>query len=234
MKGLATAEKTTTFILLYTAFQTFLHRLSHQDDFVLGLVAAGQTIAGNEALIAHGVSLLPVRTQVAPNQQFTDHLKLMRNQVLDAFDHQQYTLGSLVRKLKLQRDPSRQPMISVLFNMDSAMGELVFGALEVKMQPIQRKYETFDSFINVKPLPNNDIDFEWIYNTDLFDAETIKRRLSEFVVLLESIVHQPTTPVGRLAILPKAELALLESWNGNFEYVIRKKFFILIVLVWYV
>lgn len=217
MKALATAEKTTTFILLYTAFQTFLHRLSHQEDFVLGLVAAGQTIAGNENLIAHGVSLLPVRTKTKSDETFQVHLKQMREQVLDAFDHQQYTLGSLVRQLKLQRDPSRQPMISVLFNMDSAMGSMTFGELEVEMQPIQRKYETFDSFINVKPLHNNDIIFEWIYNTDLFDAETIKRRLTEFVKLLNSIVEQPSEKIGRLDLLPPGEIALLKSWNDNYK-----------------
>ncbi|MEL6925417.1 MAG: condensation domain-containing protein, partial [Bacteroidota bacterium] len=167
LKKLAAKEGTTFFVLLYAAFQTFLHRLSGQDDFVLGVVAAGQSIAGNENLVAHGVSLLPVRGQLEGQQAFAKYLKTARNTVLDAFEHQQYTLGALVKKLNLPRDLSRQPIISILFNMDSDMADIWFGDLETSFTPIPRQYETFDIFINVKPVAGG-VDFEWIYNTDLF------------------------------------------------------------------
>ena len=47
LKKTAANNGTTFFFLMYSAFHTFLHRLSGQEDLVLGLVAAGQTIAGN-------------------------------------------------------------------------------------------------------------------------------------------------------------------------------------------
>ncbi|MEO1625385.1 MAG: amino acid adenylation domain-containing protein [Bacteroidota bacterium] len=212
LKEVAAKEGTTLFILLYTAFQTLLHRLSRQEEFVLGLVASGQAVAGFDQLVAHAVNLLPVRTSIHPDASFQEHLKAMRPQILDAFEHQRYSLGALVRQLKLPRDPGRQPMISVLFNMDSPTGDFQMGHLRTELSPIVRKYETFDSFINVKPLSEGAC-FEWIYNTDLFDSLSIQRRLAEFHCLLQSIIADPSQSVSRLNILPDTEQQLLQSWQ---------------------
>ncbi len=214
LKQFSIQEGTTLFVTMYTAFHTFIHRLSGQSDFVLGMVAAGQSNPGNEDLITHAVSLLPVRVPVADNVDFSTHLKTTRGKILDAFEYQNYTLGSLVKKLNLPRDLSRQPIISILFNMDSAMGDLKFGNLETDMNPIVRNYETFDIFINVKPTADG-VDFEWIYNKDLFDAETIKRRLSSFKLLLENIIAQPKLPIAKLNLLPAEEKNTILNWAKN-------------------
>ncbi len=214
LKQLSIKEGTTLFVTMYTAFHTFIHRLSGQFDFVLGMVAAGQSNPGNEDLITHAVSLLPVRIKVAEGVNFSNHLKTARGKILDAFEYQNYTLGSLVKRLNIPRDLSRQPIISILFNMDSAMGDLKFGNLETEMNPIVRNYETFDIFINVKPTSDG-VDFEWIYNTDLFDAETIKRRLESFRLLLENIVQQPQLPISQINLLPEKEKNTILNWVKN-------------------
>ncbi len=216
LKQTAAANGTTFFFLMYTAFHTYLHRLTGQEDLVLGLVAAGQTISENQNLVTHGVNLLPVRVSAEKNTPFSQHLKNVRGKILDAFEYQNYTLGSLVKKLELVRDASRQPLISVLFNMDAEGKALQFADLEVVVQPIPRHYETFDMFINVKPIGDN-CEFELIYNTDLFAQQTIKNRLAEFRTLLQSIVSSPSELIGKLGILPDTEKhILLNEWNDTF------------------
>ncbi len=213
LKVMSSRHGATLFISLYAAFQAFVYRLSRQEDFVLGVVAAAQGIAGNEDLVAHGVSLLPVRAGVDGSKPFADHMRVCRNSILDAFEHQQYTLGSLVRKMNLPRDPGRQPIISILFNMDSDFGRLEFGDLEADLQPIPRNFETFDIFFNVK-ITESGIDLEWTFNTDLFDKATIERRLAEFTVLLQSIVQNTTSSIDELDLLPVWEREqLLLTWN---------------------
>ncbi|MFK8007118.1 MAG: amino acid adenylation domain-containing protein, partial [Saprospiraceae bacterium] len=134
---------------------------------------------------------------------------------LDAFEHQNYTLGALVKNLKLPRDASRQPIISILFNMDAEGAPLQFENLEAEIKPIPRNYETFDMFINVKPTKNN-CHFELIYNTDLFFKETIQRRLKEFETLLKGIVENPNQAISHLPILPDFEKQqLLGEWNAT-------------------
>ncbi|MEZ4887302.1 MAG: amino acid adenylation domain-containing protein [Chitinophagales bacterium] len=214
LKKAGAKEGTTFYVLMYAAFQTFLHRLSGQDDFVLGVVAAGQAIAGNQDLVAHCVSVLPVRMQLQENNSFKAHLKQVRSTILDAFDHQNYTLGALVKKLKVARDVSRQPIVSVLFNMDSDAGKLNYANVTASTSPIPRNYETFDIFINIKVVADG-LDFEWIYNTDLWDASTIQSRLAEWKVLLEGIVANPEQSLATLPMLPQSEQTQLLKWNDN-------------------
>ncbi len=213
LRQVATQEKTTFFNLIYTAFQTFIHRLSNQEDFVLGITSAAQAMSDNPHMVTHGVNLLPIRLQTNPEASFADTLYQTKNKVLDAFEHQSLAFGSLVKKLKVPRDPSRTPIISILFNMDSPIEALQFGNLEVEMHPVQRHYETFDIFINVKPTKDSVL-IEWIYNTDLFDAITIERRLAEFETLLQSIAQNPKAAVHQLNLLPDTERQLLiNTWN---------------------
>ena len=215
LKQLAKSQGSTLYILFYTAYQTFLQRLSQQDDFVLGIVAASQTLSGNENLVAHGVNLLPVRMKTNKEHSFVEHLKAARGTILDAFENQNYSLGALVKKLKLPRDASRQPIISFLFNMDSEIGNLQYDNLKSSLKPVERNFETFDTFINVKPATDGII-FEWIYNTDLFDKETIQLRLQEFRILLESIVAKPETKINKIPVLtPEEQTLLLETWNSK-------------------
>ena len=209
----AAKQGVTFYTYMFAAFQTFIYRLARQETFTLGLVAAGQAIGGNKDLVAHSVSLLPLKMDINPELPFAEHLKKVRGAILDAFDHQNFTLGALVKQLKLPRDSSRQPIISVLFNLDNEFSQLNFGDLKVSTKAVPRNYETFDIFINLKPTSDG-IFFEWIYNTDLFDKATIQIRLKEFEILLNGIIENPTQPLTQLPLLPASEQQqILHDWN---------------------
>ena len=51
------------------------------------------------------------------------------------------------------------------------------------------------------------------YNTNLFDADTIRRRMAEFETLLAGIVANPDQSIAKLPLLPEAEQQLLTAWN---------------------
>ncbi len=98
--------------MLFAAMQVLIYRLTGQDDFVLGTVVAAQASDGNAAtMVGHGTNVLPVRASVNPEATFEEHLKTARRRLLDAFDHQSLSFGSLVRSLNLPRDPSRTPLV---------------------------------------------------------------------------------------------------------------------------
>ncbi len=213
IRKVAAKQGVTFYTFMFAAFQTFIYRLAGQKTFTLGLVAAGQAIAGNKDLVAHSVRLLPLKMDINQNISFSEHLKKVRAAILDAFDHQNYTLGALVKQLKLPRDSSRQPIISILFNLDNEFSQLNFGDLKVSTKAVPRNYETFDIFINLKPTSDG-IFFEWIYNTDLFDKKTIQNRLREFEILLNGIIENPTQPLTKLPLLPRTEQQqILVDWN---------------------
>src|SRR5215472_4117587 len=98
----------TTYAMLFAAMQVLIQRLSGQGDFVLGAVVASQAAGQNSAtMTGHGTNVLPVRARVDAEETFAKHLKISRRCLLDAFDHQSLSFGSLIRSLNLPRDPSR-------------------------------------------------------------------------------------------------------------------------------
>ncbi|RMG77192.1 MAG: aminotransferase class III-fold pyridoxal phosphate-dependent enzyme, partial [Bacteroidetes bacterium] len=126
---------TTPYFYLFAAFQTYLSRLTGQTDLTIGVVAAGQNAAGFANLVGHAANLLPVRMEVPPSGNFSDWLKTVRRELLDAFDHQNFTFGELVRKLRIPGNSSRNPLISLVFNMDSPLDNLDYGDLRTTTRP---------------------------------------------------------------------------------------------------
>jgi amino acid adenylation domain-containing protein len=101
-----------------------------------------------------------------------------------------------------------------LFNIDQGLesDKLPFDGLEVIFTSSPRSYENFEIFINATEL-RGQVTLECQYNTNLFDADTIQRRLAEFEVLLAGIVANPDRLIPQLPLLPESELQLLSQWN---------------------
>jgi amino acid adenylation domain-containing protein len=197
-------------------FEVWLHRLTGQNDLVVGIPAAGQAALGQYNLVGHCVNLLPLRSQINAEKSFSDYLQTRRSAVLDAYDHQQFTFGSLVKKLVLPRDSSRIPLVPIIFNIDQALDsdQLPFIGLEVEFFSNPRAFENFELFINATEL-HGQLILECQYNTNLFDADTIRRRMAEFETLLLGIVANPNQSIAKLPILPAVEQQLLATWNNT-------------------
>ena len=102
--GLRTFSKkhgATLFTTLLTGLGTLLSRLTGQNDFVLGVPAAGQATDDAPELVGHCVHLLPLRLTLDADTTFADQLKRVRTTTLDAFEHPKITFGSLLERLSV-------------------------------------------------------------------------------------------------------------------------------------
>jgi amino acid adenylation domain-containing protein len=201
---------------LLAAFEVFLQQITGQEEIILGLPAAGQSATANYGLVGHCVNLLALRSFPKGEKTFTDYLKERKTTVLDAYDHQQYTFGSLLKKLNIRRDASRLPLVPVIFNIDIGMDEGVhFHNLKHRYINNPREYETFEIFLNIT---NNKgaLTLEWSYNTQLFEAATINRMMDEFEHLLRQLVKSPDVVIGNIPLLNAGELLTrLKKWNDT-------------------
>ncbi|HEX3140497.1 MAG TPA: amino acid adenylation domain-containing protein, partial [Rhizobacter sp.] len=160
----------------------------------------------------HCVNLLPIRVAVDATQPFNEFVGLSGGALLDAFDHQTLTYGSLLTKLPVHRDPSRLPLVSVMFNVDQAVSSDAssFPDLSIELTANARRFENFELFVNAAPVDGG-FRLECQYNTDLFDAVTIERLLAAYETLLRSATRQPSRPIGQLEWLAPADLSALAA-----------------------
>jgi amino acid adenylation domain-containing protein len=205
----------TFFATLLTGFASLLRRLTGQSDIVIGIPTAGQSLLENGNLVGHCVNFLPIRVQLIDGQSVTELLQQVKRTVLDAYDHQSYTYGTLVRNLKLRRDPSRLPLVEVQFNLEKVGANLNFPGLQVEVDPNPKSAVNFDLFVNVVE-SDQGLLIDCDYNSDLFDRQTIARWLTHFETLLKSLSADTKQEIDRLPILSDAEIhKILHDWNAT-------------------
>lgn len=212
LRGVGAKAGASAFATLFSGFAATLHRLTGQDDLVIGVPAAGQSASGMTDLVGHCVNLLPVRVVIDGKQAFADFVRQSGTALLDAFDHQTLTYGSLLKKLPVRRDPSRLPLVSVMFNVDQAIKSTsnAYPGLEVSFSSNPRHFENFELFVNAAQ-HDGGLCLECQYNTDLFDAATIERWMRAYEALLRSVIADPAQPIARLDWITPTERTALEA-----------------------
>ena len=217
VRALGAARGASLFATLLAGFSALLHRLTGQDDVVIGIPAAGQSAEGLQHLVGHCVHLLPLRLQPRAGQAFGALVDAARGELLDAYDHQQVTFGQLLRALPMARDPARLPLVSVVFNIDQALAAErdAMPGLALELATNARVAETFELFVNAADLGAGGMRLETQYNADLFDAATVARWMQAFERLLRGAVHDAEAAIDALPLLPDADARAIAAWNAT-------------------
>lgn len=204
LKKTGAAQGASLVTTMLAGFASLLHRLTGSEDLVIGLSAAGQSQYAMPDVVGHCVNLLPLRLRPRAGVSFVEFLRAARGEVLDAQDHQGITFGALIPQLKLVRDDSRPPLVSIIFNIDVRDDDIRHAGLEVEYRTMVRQFENFELYFNVVD-NGRDLVLEVCYNRALFDAGTVHRRIAEFEALLDAACRDPQTPIGAINILGAAE-----------------------------
>lgn len=216
IKALSNRARCGLSITLRAIFEILLYKISGTDDIVLGLPAAGQAVTDHQHLISHCVNLLPLRSTLKGDLTFNEYLKQRKLATLDAYDHQQFTFGSLLKKLNIPRDASRVPLVPVVFSTDmETQGFIKMEELEYELISNKRDFENFELFVNATN-PGGVFKLEWSYNTQLFKAETIRTMMEDFESLLSVIVKDPEIRINEILLGVSEEIKeKLSGWNNT-------------------
>ena len=216
LKRLAGQQRTTMVVLLMAAIKTLLQRLTGQTDLVIGLPVAGQAVTGNHCLVGHCVNLLPIRVRLRQESGFLDNLAAVKKQVLDAYDHHQCTIGTILQHVAVSRHASRPPLVEVIFNVDRDLSGTEFSGLSFTCERNHKPALHYDFFFNFTE-GTNGLSVDCDYNTDLFDETTIHRWFDRYEVLLESIVSKPVEVLDAMPVLPEGERRELLALGSSSE-----------------
>ena len=209
---------------LIASFEVFLHRLTGQQTFTIGLPAAGQAATGNYNLVGHCVNLLPIKTFFEGKCSFQKYLKQRKKDILEALEQQQFSFGSLLKKLNIPRDASRIALVPAVFNVDMGMNDDVnFYGLTHELISNPREFETFELFLNISGSEKSSLTFEWSYNTRLFKPETIQRMMESFNGILKTVAADPLIEIENIQLTNTKKLSGILAESNNTDIVSQKE-----------
>ncbi len=225
LRQVGAARRCSLFMTLFAAFNVLLHRLSGQDDLVVGVPFESgiRERAGGDALFANTTNVMPLRSRVEGDPPFTEYLEATKGLILAASEHQEYFFGRLLNKLHLSRDPARSPLFSVLFNFET--GEFCKNADGLAVELVTEDFPyrgpvgttMNEIYLNVAE-KRGTLEFQCDFCTQLFKRETIERWFGHLRTLLQAITVDPTQPVSLLPILTDQERkTLVVDWNHTWR-----------------
>ena len=215
LKQFSRKQGCTLLMTLLSVYNVLVHRLTGQDDILVGLPASGRGLLDSEGMVGYCTHFLPIRSQLAGNPTFADYLKQMRGVLLSAYEHQDYPFALLLNQLNLPRNTSRSPLIDVSFNLEPAISLPKMRELEVNLLPQSISFKDRDLHLNVTEMGGEAL-IDCDYNTDLFKHETIERWLGHFQTLLQAVINDPQQNLRELPLLsPAQRQQLLVDWNNT-------------------
>ncbi len=216
IEDLSRSNGATLFMTLLAAFQILLSRYSRQSDVVVGSPIANRNRAETENLIGFFVNTLVLRTDLSGDPSFRELLGRVREVALGAYAHQDVPFELLVEELQPERSLAHTPLFQVVFTLQNApMPRVDLERLSVAGLAVEQGTAKFDLGLNISGTPG-ELQGALEYNTDLFEAATIRRMLSHFEILLTSLVSNPDQRLSELQLLTAAELEqVVFEWNDT-------------------
>ncbi|MCX2735465.1 MULTISPECIES: non-ribosomal peptide synthetase [unclassified Bacillus (in: firmicutes)] len=197
----------TLYMVLLAAYNTLLARLSGQEDIIVGSPIAGRPHKDLEPILGMFVNTLAIRTEPKGDKRFTDYLAEVRQAALEAYEHQDYPFEELVERLGVQRDMSRNPLFDVMFVLQNMEREsLVLNKLHLaQAADTSHKTAKFDATLYASEGSDGSISFDFEFNTDIYQKQTIEKWLSYFTRILTKVIENQAIPLGDIHVLDDAE-----------------------------
>ncbi|WP_244927184.1 MupA/Atu3671 family FMN-dependent luciferase-like monooxygenase [Streptomyces eurocidicus] len=198
LRDLGRGHRATLFMTLLAGYAAMLHRVTGQEDLVIGTPMTNRPERAEDVL-GFFVNTLALRVDLSGDPAFGTLLERVRTVALDAYDHAAVPFETVVRALAPRRATDRTPVFQVLaeFQREEPFRFELPGVTATPLDAGPDKALT-DLTVYFTDGPQG-VRCHLEYNTDLFDPETVDRFFATFRDILDAAADAPTTPLSRLA-----------------------------------
>ena len=205
LRELGQADGGTLFMTLLAGFDILLARYCGEHDIAVGSPIANRTRAELEGLIGCFVNTLVMRTDLSGDPTVRTLLARVRETALGAFAHQDLPFERLVDELQPERSIGQNPLFPVIFAYQNApSGTLDLGRVALSPFPFPLTTARFDLEMHVSEREDQ-LGLGVCYNTDLFEAPTMRRLLGHYASILAAMVASPDARISELPMLSESE-----------------------------
>jgi acyl carrier protein len=214
-------EGMTLTIPLLAIYYVLLAKYSGQEDLIIGIATAGRTHDDLQNIVGMFVNMLPVRNQPSEDKTFASFLNEVNENVLKAYENQDYPYEELIKKLKLQRSPGRDPLISACFTRRHYRNhDMEKEELQVSLHPYEGKTAIF--LLNLEfAEEDGTIKLRLRYFANLFKESTIRTIIRHYREALRQVLENMNIKLKDIKIasnLTSTKKNVLPDFNKDFDF----------------
>ncbi|HEY6802288.1 MAG TPA: amino acid adenylation domain-containing protein [Pyrinomonadaceae bacterium] len=215
VKAFSQREGATVFMTLLAVFKTLLHRLTGEDDIVVGSPIAGRNRTDTEDLIGMFVNTLVLRTDLSGHPTFRELVRRVRETALGAYGNQDVPFEQLLEALQPDRDLTRTPLFQVFFNMlNFEETAIEFPELTVTARPATEVTAKFDLTLYVEE-KNGRLEFAFVYDRSIFSHQRMAAMGEQLEQLLSTAMAQPDESIDRWSLITRTATSFLPDPAGR-------------------
>ncbi|NBD28396.1 condensation domain-containing protein, partial [Paenibacillus glycinis] len=189
LRRLVNETGTTLYMVLLTMYKVMLYQYTEQEDIIVGTPISGRGHESLERLIGMFVNTLALRSYPTGNKAFAEFLEEVKQQTLEAFEHEEYPFEGLVEQLNKVPDASRNPLFDTMFVLQNmGLPHLELPKLLITPYEFKNRVAKFDLLLEASE-GAKEIKCRLNYNTALFKDKTAERMADYFLSLIEFIMN---------------------------------------------
>ncbi|MCP4154471.1 MAG: hypothetical protein GY757_42495, partial [bacterium] len=199
LKEIATKNKTSLFVVMYSAYLILLTRYSKQTEIASSIIAAGREHISLRDIVGYFVNSLLFKIHVDPEESYEQFLDRVHQSVMESNQNQDYPVEHVLHELKMS-----YPEIPVSFNMLNIRGTAQGKQQEDMKEEQQEKNGTQHTphvqevKFDIEPYiseTNEGIQMDWRYKKDLFKPGTIEYIATEYIRILRYFGEKPQNKI---------------------------------------
>ncbi len=206
LKEIAQGEGATMFMVLLAVYNTFLNKLSNQEDIVVGVSSSGRPNSDFDNVVGIFLNSIPLRNTVNGDLTFREFLREIKSNTLNCFNHQLFQYEELVEALQVGRNMNRNPLFDAIlvYKEETIKGEFQNVELDISTVKREHEYSKFDLALFAIGGEEN-LKLQFTYASDLFNEERIHKFIAYFKKILTQIIENSETKLAEVKILSEEE-----------------------------
>jgi amino acid adenylation domain-containing protein len=209
-------EGVSVFHVLLAAFAALLQRYSGEQRIPIGTVTAGRNLPETNQLLGYFLNTVVLPADVSGDPSFRELVRRARNWSLDALAHDRVPFETLVRELKVERDPRRNPLFQALFSLEPPLPE-IDPSWRLTQMDVDTETTKYDLYLEMDER-SDEVLARFHYSTDLFEHESIRRMALHWKTLLRDAVENPERRISELPLLTAREVRRLSGLTTEQEF----------------
>ncbi|MER7728150.1 condensation domain-containing protein [Streptomyces sp. NPDC096323] len=189
----------TPHIVTLAVFVSVLARWTGCGDLVVGTAVNHRPLPETDDMIGPFASILPVRYTVRDGLTFREHLEEVKQQVLDAREHEDVPFELILDSAGVTHSPAYNPLVQVTMTYKSGVIEPVtMPGLTVAEIPAQDIDVQRDLALEVTGERGDQLSVA--YASDLWDRATVEALAAAYAAALDHATRHPDEPLGSVGL----------------------------------